>query len=125
MRRRLSGTLFYGACLAAIGLLLLTLILLLWDVFSQGLPWLDTGFLTRGPSRKVEIAGIFPALIGSFEISILVGIMAFPTGVAAAVSGGRRSVSSSVCSHNCVSSVSILSGVAASVLASNAAASSR
>ncbi len=85
MRRRLSGTLFYGACLAAIGLLLLTLILLLWDVFSQGLPWLDTGFLTRGPSRKVEIAGIFPALIGSFEISILVGIMAFPTGVAAAV----------------------------------------
>ncbi|MDO8483747.1 MAG: phosphate ABC transporter permease PstA [Candidatus Limnocylindrales bacterium] len=85
MRRRLSGTLFYGACLAAIALLLLTLILLLWDVLSQGLPWLDTGFLTGGPSRKTEIAGIFPALIGSLEMSVLVGIMAFPTGVAAAI----------------------------------------
>jgi phosphate transport system permease protein len=85
MRRRLSGTIFYGACLAAIGLLLLTLILLLWDVLSQGVPWLSPGFLTGGPSRKTEIAGIFPALIGSLEISILVGVMAFPTGVAAAI----------------------------------------
>ena len=85
MRRRLTGTVFLGACLAAIGLLLLTLILLLWDVLLQGLPWLDTGFLTGGPSRRTEIAGIFPALIGSLEISVLVGLMAFPTGVAAAI----------------------------------------
>jgi phosphate transport system permease protein len=85
MRRRLTGTLFYGACLVAIGLLMLTLILLLWDVLSQGVPWLDTDFLTGGPSRKTAIAGIFPALIGSLEISVLVGIMAFPTGVAAAI----------------------------------------
>lgn len=85
MRRRLSGTIFYGACLAAIGLLILTLILLLWDVLSQGVPWLDAGFLTGGPSRRTEIAGIFPALIGSLEIAILVGVMAFPTGVAAAI----------------------------------------
>ena len=85
MRRRLTGTLFYGACLAAIGLLLLTLVVLVWDVLVQGLPWLDSGFLTGGPSRKTAIAGIFPALIGSLEISILIGIMAFPTGVAAAI----------------------------------------
>ena len=85
MRRRLSGTVFLGACLAAIGVLLLTLILLLWDVLVQGLPWLDTGFLTGGPSRRTEIAGIFPALVGSLEISVLVGLMAFPTGVAAAI----------------------------------------
>ncbi len=85
MRRRLSGTIFYGACLAAVGILLLTLALLVWDVLVQGLPWLDPDFLTGGPSRKTEIAGIFPALIGSFEIAILVGIMAFPTGVAAAI----------------------------------------
>ena len=59
--------------------------LLIWDVLVQGLPWLDAGFLSGGPSRKTEIAGIFPALIGSFEIAILVGIMAFPIGVAAAI----------------------------------------
>lgn len=85
MRRRLTGTLFYGTCLAAIGILILTLVLLLWDVLSKGVPWLDAGFLTGVPSRKPDIAGILPALIGSLEISIIVGSLTFPTGVAAAI----------------------------------------
>ena len=36
MRRKLTGTLFYGACLAAIGILLLALIALLLDVLVVG-----------------------------------------------------------------------------------------
>jgi phosphate transport system permease protein len=85
MRRRLTGTIFYGACLAAIGLLLLTLLLLLYDVLSQGLPWLDADFVTGVPSRRPANAGIFPALVGSLEISLIVGLLTFPTGVAAAI----------------------------------------
>jgi phosphate transport system permease protein len=85
MRRRLSGTVFYGACLAAIGFLLLTLILILWDVLSQGLPWLDPNFITGVPSRRPERAGILPALVGSFEISVIIGLFTFPIGVAAAI----------------------------------------
>jgi phosphate transport system permease protein len=85
MRRRLSGTVFYGACLAAIGLLLLTLFLLLFDVLSKGIPWLDADFVTGVPSRRPANAGIFPALIGSLEISLIVGLLTFPTGVAAAI----------------------------------------
>ena len=85
LRRRLSGILFYGACLAAIGLLLLTLLLLLYDVLSQGIPWLDADFVTGVPSRRPANAGIFPALIGSLEISLIVGLLTFPTGVAAAI----------------------------------------
>lgn len=85
MRRRLTGTLFYGACLASIGLLLLTLLLLLYDVLSQGIPWLDADFVTGVPSRRPANAGIFPALVGSLEISLIVGLLTFPTGVAAAI----------------------------------------
>ncbi len=84
-RRRLSGTIFYGACLGAIGILLLTLLLILWDVLSQGLPWLDAQFLTGVPSRKTAQAGIFPALIGSLEVAIIVALVAFPIGVGAAI----------------------------------------
>ena len=36
MRRKLTGTLFYGACLLAISVLLLTLLVLLYDVLRQG-----------------------------------------------------------------------------------------
>ncbi len=85
MRRRITGTLFYGACMLAIGLLLLALVLLLFDVFVRGLPWLDPQFVTGVPSRRPANAGVLPALIGSLEIGIIVGLITFPIGVAAAI----------------------------------------
>jgi phosphate transport system permease protein len=84
-RRKLTGTLFYGACLAAIGILMLTLLLILADVLIKGLPWLDWDFLTSYPSRRPAQAGILPALVGSILIATLVGIFTFPAGVAAAI----------------------------------------
>jgi phosphate transport system permease protein len=85
MRRKLSGTLFYGACLAAIAILMLTLLLILADVLIKGLPWLDWDFLTSYPSRRPAQAGILPALVGSIIITIMVGIFTFPAGVGAAI----------------------------------------
>ncbi len=85
MRRKLTGTLFYGACLFAIAILLLTLLMLLYDVLARGLLWLDWDFVTGVPSRRPERAGILPALMGSIQIGVLVGLLTFPTGVAAAI----------------------------------------
>jgi phosphate transport system permease protein len=84
-RRRLTGTIFYGACLAAIGILLIALLLVLYDVLARGLPWLDWDFLTGVPSRRPENAGILPAIVGSIEIGIIVGLTAFPVGVGSAI----------------------------------------
>lgn len=85
MRRRLSGTLFYGACVAVIGFLLLTLLVLLVEVIRDGLPWLDADFLTSPPSSRPARAGILPALAGSLEVGVMVGLLAFPIGIGAAI----------------------------------------
>jgi phosphate transport system permease protein len=85
MRRKLAGTLFYGACVFAIVVLLVALLALLFEVLRQGLPWLNANFLTSPPSSRPARAGIFPALLGSLELGIMVGLMAFPVGIAAAV----------------------------------------
>ncbi len=85
MRRKLNGTIFYGLCLGAIFVLLLALLLMLFDVLSTGLPWLNVDFLTGVPSRRPTEAGILPAIIGSIMISVLVAIIAFPIGIGAAV----------------------------------------
>jgi phosphate transport system permease protein len=84
-RRKLTGTIFLGACIAAIGILLIALIALLVDVVTKGVPWLDTDFLTGVPSRRAESAGILPALVGSLEIGVMVGLISFPIGVGAAI----------------------------------------
>ena len=85
MRRKLTGTIFYGACMFAIGVVLLALVMLLFDVLVRGLPWLDAQFVTGVPSRRPANAGILPALVGSFEVGLIVGVLAFPIGVAAAI----------------------------------------
>lgn len=83
-RRKLTGTIFLGACLLAIGLLLVTLVLLLVDVL-RGVPWLDAQFLTSYPSRRPAQAGVLPALIGSLELGVIVALVTFPIGVGAAI----------------------------------------
>jgi phosphate transport system permease protein len=85
LRRKLAGTLFYGACLFAIAVLLIALVMLLFDVLTRGLPWLDGEFLTGVPSRRPERAGILPAIVGSLQIGLIVGALSFPVGVAAAI----------------------------------------
>lgn len=84
-RRRLTGTIFLGACMAAIGLLLIALVALLVDILAKGVPWLDVGFLTGVPSRRAASAGILPALVGSLEIGLMTGLISFPIGVGAAI----------------------------------------
>jgi len=85
MRRKLTGTIFYGLCVMAVGILLIALVMLLLDVLTRGLPWLDWGFLTGVPSRRPENAGVLPALVGSLQVGIIVGVITFPVGVAAAI----------------------------------------
>ena len=53
--------------------------------WSSGLPWLNVDFLTGVPSRRPENAGIWPALVGSIELAILVGLVTFPLGIGAAI----------------------------------------
>ncbi|MFC6718722.1 phosphate ABC transporter permease PstA [Natrialbaceae archaeon GCM10025810] len=47
--------------------------------------WLDWGFLTSAASRTPEDAGIYPALVGSVLMLIVIVLSAFPVGVGAAI----------------------------------------
>jgi phosphate transport system permease protein len=85
MRRKRNGTLFYGACLVAIAILILALIALLLNVLVVGLPWLDWQFITGTPSRRPTQAGILYALVGSIQLALIVAAITFPVGIGAAV----------------------------------------
>jgi phosphate transport system permease protein len=75
------------AVLGLLGLLgaLAALAALLFDIIADGAPRLSWTFLTSYPSRFAESAGILPAIIGTFYVIVLTGLMAVPVGVAAAV----------------------------------------
>lgn len=85
MSRYLTDRAF--AVLGLLGLLvaLAALAALLVDIVVDGAPRLSWQFLTSYPSRFAESAGILPAIVGSFYVIVLTGLMAVPVGVAAAV----------------------------------------
>ena len=77
--------LFTIVCFISTMVGVLLLFLLLWDVFTRGLPWLSWDFLTSFPSRFPERAGIRSALFGSIWLILLTAAFAVPIGVGAAI----------------------------------------
>ncbi|WP_121822506.1 phosphate ABC transporter permease PstA [Halostella salina] len=87
-----KGRLFEFGCLAAtlFGILMVLALLayVFIDAFALFEPqpaWLDIGFLTSAHSRFPERAGIFPALVGSVMMMLVIALSAFPVGVGAAI----------------------------------------
>lgn len=86
LARRLRTQLAFRAiCYGAVGIALLALATLLFDVLSRGLPYLTWDFLTGFPSRRPEASGVLSALVGTLYIGAITAVVAFPLGVAAAI----------------------------------------
>jgi phosphate transport system permease protein len=81
MKANFMRTLFFIASWFGI----LMLVVLLWDVLSDGLKWLDWDFLTSFPSRKAEKSGIKAAIAGTLWLMSMTALISIPTGIAAAV----------------------------------------
>lgn len=84
-KRIIVGEFFKYLFLASTLVGLVMLIILIYDVLTDGLPWLSWDFLNNFPSRKPEQAGIKSALWGSIWMIILVAAASIPVGVAAAI----------------------------------------
>ena len=61
------------------------LILLLFEVFTKGIPWVSWQFITDYPSRHPEEAGLFSALMGTMWLMGMTAIFTVPVGVGAAI----------------------------------------
>ena len=61
------------------------LILLLFEVFTNGIPWVSWDFITEYPSRHPEEAGLFSALMGTMWLMGMTAIFTVPVGVGAAI----------------------------------------
>ena len=83
--RRIGDGVLYGLCFVGIIVSLLSLAILLYDAFADGLPWLNFQFLTSFPSRFPEQAGILAALVGSIWVVGLTAVISFPLGIGAAL----------------------------------------
>jgi phosphate transport system permease protein len=71
--------------LVTLALLLIFVVVDAFSLFSPAPAWLDLQFLTDPPSRFPENAGIYPALVGSIYMTIVIAVLSFPIGVGGAI----------------------------------------
>jgi phosphate transport system permease protein len=83
--RLVGDIVLQSVAIVVVVLALISLGLLLYDVFSDGWGRLNWQFLTSITSRRPSEAGIYAALIGTLWLIGLTTIMALPVGVAAAI----------------------------------------
>ena len=83
--RKFKNNIFHGLLLMTIGFSILVLGLLLYQILSSGLKWLDWDFITSMPSRFPEKAGIYSALVGSIWTIGLTTLFSIPLGVGTAL----------------------------------------
>ena len=84
-RRRITGLGFHVLCASSALVGVLALVVLLANVFADGLGQLDIAFLTSFASRIPERAGIKGALVGSLWMLTLTAAISFPLAVGAAI----------------------------------------
>ncbi|QGG47940.1 phosphate ABC transporter permease PstA [Heliorestis convoluta] len=65
--------------------IVLCLAVVLWDIFSKGLPALTWEFITENPRRGMTEGGIFPAIVGTFYLVMGTILFALPIGVMTAI----------------------------------------
>jgi len=66
-------------------LVLLFLGVVLFDIFSKGIGVISWKFLSQPPHQGMTEGGIFPAILGTFLVSIITVVFAVPLGMFAAI----------------------------------------
>jgi phosphate transport system permease protein len=66
-------------------LVLAVLVLFLTDIIKKGGGVISWEFLSTAPRRGMTEGGIFPAIVGTFFVTIITAVLAIPLGMAAAI----------------------------------------
>ncbi|MFQ5721857.1 MAG: phosphate ABC transporter permease PstA [Candidatus Aminicenantales bacterium] len=85
MKKKIIEFLGFFTLRVCIYLVLAILIIFLYDIGSKGAEAINWEFLTQAPRRGMTAGGIFPAIMGTFLVTMVTAILAVPMGMFAAI----------------------------------------
>lgn len=83
-----KGSVFRWLLVGAMGLTLLILVVLVYEMLAEGSETLlgrPAAFLTSGLNSSPELAGVWQGVKGTIQLAIIVAFVAFPLGIGAAI----------------------------------------
>jgi len=61
------------------------LIVILYDIISKGAGVINWKFLTQAPKNGMTEGGIFPAIVGTFAVTVITALLSIPLGMGCAI----------------------------------------
>ncbi|MFT5169491.1 MAG: phosphate transport system permease protein [Lysobacterales bacterium] len=68
-----------------VGFVLLILGIMLWDIFTKGSGVINWEFLSEAPRKGMTEGGIFPAILGTFYVTVITALLSIPLGMGCAI----------------------------------------
>jgi phosphate transport system permease protein len=84
-RKKIVEVVGFLALRTAMVLVLGVLLLFLYDITSKGHGAITWDFLSKAPRKGMTEGGIFPAIFGTFLVTIITALLAVPLGMSAAI----------------------------------------
>jgi phosphate transport system permease protein len=84
-KRRLKEKLAYSFLITMISIIVLSICLMFYFIISRGIRVINWEFLTQMPRKAMTAGGIFPAILGTFYLTMGAICFALPLGVSAAI----------------------------------------
>ena len=84
-RRKFSEIVGFMLLRLAACLVILILAFILWDIFSKGARVINWEFITQKPRKGMTEGGIWPAIMGTFWVSLVTIVFAVPIGMFTAI----------------------------------------
>jgi phosphate transport system permease protein len=84
MIKKMTPVMEWGALLLSTGAVCFFLAVILWDLFSKGIPALSWEFISSLPKKSMTRGGILPAITGTVLLTLLTALVAAPFGISCA-----------------------------------------
>ncbi len=85
MRRKAGGWIVVGSSAGASALILLAMFLVMGDVIRGGAGNISLEFLTKPPAEGMTKGGVFPAIVGTVSLVLLMTLAGVPVGTITAI----------------------------------------
>ncbi len=85
MKKRVIQTIGFLILRGCLYIVLAILLLFLYDVIRKGSGAISWEFLTKPPRQGMTAGGIFPAIFGTFLVTLITALLAVPLGMFAAI----------------------------------------
>ncbi len=79
---QILGFFFLRFCMFFVAFIL---IVIFYDIFTKGIGKISWEFLTQAPRKGMTEGGIFPAIVGTFWVTLITAVFAVPLGMGCAI----------------------------------------